>query len=278
MLTIYDDLILKITDFLTDRQKINLIATSKIMNKIKHKLTYREIMHVDKIANLSYFNNFESVEISNDENKCPKYAKYIYFVASTTDVPIFVTNLTFDDYFNKTIDNVIPRTVTHLMFGQSFNKSIKDSIPLSITHIIFGFNFNQIIKDSIPESVTHLIFGNFYDKPIEKNDIPSSVTHLMFGSKFNQPIKNIIPSSVTHLKINGFIYNQINDIPTTVTHLAFHEYFRRDINFVPRTIKKIIVADCYNGMVNDNFMPILERFEYDDNPVKNNNCWKNEWR
>jgi len=42
MITICDDIILKISEFLTDKEKINLVTTSKIIDKLKYKLIYRE--------------------------------------------------------------------------------------------------------------------------------------------------------------------------------------------------------------------------------------------
>jgi len=186
-----DIIIIKIGELLTDRQKIRLTMTSKSMNLLKHIFVYQKKIDITKIRNLSYFNNFECVEISNARYKrMPQKIKCVYFKASKRNIPLFVTHLTFDDEFDKSIDGCIPASVTHLKFGRLFNRQINNCIPSSVIHLTFGMWFNQPIKNCIPQSVTHLIFGTRFDQPIS-NNIPSSVTHIKFGSFFDQSINDI---------------------------------------------------------------------------------------
>jgi len=97
MMTVYIDITLKISTELTDKEKLMLTMTSKQMDELKYKFRYQTKIDVDKISGLSYFDNFECVEISDAESICPKFAKYVYFVADTINIPPFVTHLTFDD-------------------------------------------------------------------------------------------------------------------------------------------------------------------------------------
>jgi hypothetical protein len=177
-MTLYHDIILKICEELSDREKIYLTMTSKWMDKFKYKCRYREKICVDEIANLSYFDNFECIRLSKPTSRCPKFAKYIYFVADMTN---------------------IPPMVTHLRFFYVFNEQIKKCIPGSVTHLKFNFWFNQPIEDDdIPVSVTHLEFGDLFNQPI-RNKIPASVIYLKFGYSFYHPINNYIPLSVTEI-------------------------------------------------------------------------------
>jgi len=224
--------------------------TSKQMDTLKHKFRYNKQIDVNKIIHLSYFDNFEYVEISDAiTTRCPKFVKNIYLYAHTTDIPSFVTHLAFGNYFNQSIQGIIPPSVIHLAFGCYFNRPIQNSIPPSVTHLIFRDNFNQPIKSNIPLSVTHLTLPNLYEST---DSIPTSVTHLTFGWNFNKSIKGKIPLSVTHL-VFGFAFNQPikNNIPESVTHLTFDYGFDQSINGVPETVKEIILHKNYNNVIYD---------------------------
>uniref|UniRef100_A0A6C0C8B5 F-box domain-containing protein n=1 Tax=viral metagenome TaxID=1070528 RepID=A0A6C0C8B5_9ZZZZ len=179
MLSLCDDIFLKLSEELTDKEKIYLTMICKQTDTLKYKFIYKEAIHVYKICKLLYFDNFECVSVSRVSRKCPKAAKQISLRAYSPSFPPFITHLTYE--CKKPIIN-IPQTVTHLTFGNSFNRAI-DNIPQSVTHITFGASFDQPIKDIIPSSVTHLYFGLHFDQEI-KNYIPHSVTHLKFGFFF----------------------------------------------------------------------------------------------
>jgi len=282
MLSIYDDVILKISEYLLDKEKIALTMTSMKLDRMKYKFTYREKICVDQIFDLSYFENFECVELLI-LNRCPKKAKYIYLeTMGRAYVPPFVTHLIFHDLFNyESNEYCIPPSVTHLTFGPIFNLSIKGRIPLSVTHLIFGCLFNQPIDNSIPHSVTHLTFGSFFDKPINGN-IPSSVKTLILDGGTNNSA-NIIPSTITHLTLNFWNGLKINipssvthltfgdtfnskitgHIPLSVTHLTFGHQFNQPINYMP-SIKEIIISEEYNNKINAKMISKIKRVPIDD--------------
>jgi hypothetical protein len=245
MLTLPEDLILKFAEPLSDKDKMAISMSSKILDQLKYKFTYHNEMLIDRISKLPYFDNFEHIMIIYSKNIYPKKVKYVHFVTQTTSIPPQVTHLTFSSEFNRSIKNVIPMSVTHLTFGFSFNQPIKDCIPSSVTHLTFGACFNQSIHNSIPPFVTHLTFCSDFNQPI--NDcIPCSVTHLTFGYSFNQSIKDCILSSVTHLTF-GFRFNQRIDkyIPLSVTHLTFGWSFDHPIKEIPTSVEEIIIPENY---------------------------------
>jgi len=242
MAMVCTDIILKISEYLTNNEKIKLSMTSKSNDKLKYKFMYCDEIHIDKIINLSYFDNFECIRISNRKNKYPKNVKHIYFKAYSRFLPPLVTHLEFFYEFNLPI--VIPSTVIHLTFGEYFNHPIKNCIPSSVTHLIFGQEFNQPIIDCIPSSVTHLEFGWDFDQSI-KNNIPSSVTHLKFGYEFNKSINNL-PSSVTHLTLGTKFNRQIKKMPSSITHLKFGDEFNRSIYNISQSITHIRFGNFFN--------------------------------
>lgn len=105
-------------------------------------MVYSEKINIEKIDMLPYFDNFENVEMIDKATKCPKHAKFVHLRIHGTDIPNFVTHLSFSPYFNKSIKGGIPLSVTHITFGQNFNTSIEDSISSSVTRITFqGLTF-----------------------------------------------------------------------------------------------------------------------------------------
>jgi len=102
MLPINEDIILNISEFLTDKEKIKLTMISKLMDKFK--FAYRDKISICKITNLSYFENFENIGIYLIKNeRIPKKIKYIHFEAQTI-------------LFNIMTKNNL-HGITHLTFG-----------------------------------------------------------------------------------------------------------------------------------------------------------------
>src|SRR5688500_8667884 len=101
MLTLHIDLILLISRYISDREKIYWSMSCKKMDSVKYKMIYREKINVERIIQLTYFDNFENVEAIGSINNRPKHAKYVHLCIHGTDIPSFVTHLTFGHYFNK---------------------------------------------------------------------------------------------------------------------------------------------------------------------------------
>jgi len=171
MVDLYDDLIIKICDELCDREKIYVTMISKRMEKIRYKCTYREKIHVRYIVALPYFDNFESVEISELISILPKCAKYIYFEADTRSIPGFVTHLKFADTFNEPIKKSdIPTSVTHLELGDNYNQAMEiNSISESVIYLKFGYWFYQSINNCVSSSVKEIELETDYDLNIDED-------------------------------------------------------------------------------------------------------------
>uniref|UniRef100_A0A6C0CD03 F-box and FNIP repeat-containing protein n=1 Tax=viral metagenome TaxID=1070528 RepID=A0A6C0CD03_9ZZZZ len=224
---ILKDIGLQVSESLTNQEKIRFSMTSTYFNKLKYQFIYQNKINMARIRKLSYFNNFEFVEINDImqevgyANILPKNVKFICFSTGKTKIPQYVTHLTFIDKFNQSIANCIPNSVTCITFGHSFNQSIANCIPNSVTCLTFGHSFNQSIANCIPNSVTRLTFGHSFNQSIA-NCIPNSVTHLTFGCSFNQSTTNCIPNSVTHLTFGNQFFNgyPFGDVLKSVTHLT----------------------------------------------------------
>src|SRR5579872_1016020 len=161
------DIIIYIVSYLKTKKKIKFLSLSRDLHALKDKIYYEDMIDIDKIHNLWYFDKFTNV--------------LIYDTNITYKFPMFVTHIIFGPYYNKNVKGLIPNSVTHLTFGEHFNQPINDCIPNSVTRLSFSFNFNQSIDNCIPNSVTHLTFGPHYDQSI-KDCIPTSVTHLTIGN------------------------------------------------------------------------------------------------
>jgi len=235
----YEDVVLKISEFLTSGEKIRWSATSITMNKLKYKFTYDEFTRSHEIIHLPFYDNFESIILSNIGHVPPKNVKQISFCANTNEVPLFVTHLFFSYPFEygQPIKK-LPHSVTYLYFGCYFNQPIDNCIPSSVTHLEFGKEFNQSIKNNIPLSVTHLTFDNYFDKLI-KDHIPSSVTHLTLGYYFNHSIKNIVPPSVTYLELSCRFDQEI-DVPLSVKEITINNRYNKSISDEMSSRVKII--------------------------------------
>lgn len=232
MLTLCTDLILQISDYLPDKRKICLTMSCKFFDGLKYKMIYRKKVNVKKIRNLRYFDNFESIILS-DVVRFPKFVKYVEI-----KICRWKSNILFD---------YMPQTVTHLLYNS--NHQILHPIPKTIAYLKFGRYYNQSIVNIIPLSVTHLVFDKCFNQPV-KGNIPDSVTYLEFGDEFNQPIEDSIPPSVTDLKFGYFFNKSIkNNLPSSITHLQFDYFFDQPLIDIPTSIIEIIVRSSYRGII-----------------------------
>jgi len=216
------DCIVHITKFLTDKDKIRLLSTSKDLDALKNMVTYDELIEIQEVYWLRYYNQF--------------------------------TNIVAHDLMHR-----FPKSITHLEFGFSFNMDIKDRIPNTVTHLEFGFSFNMDIKDRIPNTVTHLILGLGFNKDI-KGCIPNSVTHLTFGWMFNKDIKDCLPNSITHLIFDGMFNRDIKGcIPSSVTHLTFGIHFNQDIKegYIPKSVIELTIDNRHRRISVHNTCKII---------------------
>jgi hypothetical protein len=196
-LLLCDDLILLLTNYLSDHDIISFLSVNRHYDLLKLQALYREYIYLCKIQKLRYADRFCNIFTFYPDSfpKCMTHFEYYYPFTwlenpvrdiSKNDMPS-VTHLRLKGSFNYSLENLIPKSVTHLTFGDYFNKDIKDHIPFGVTHLIFGDNFNQNIKGKIPASVIHLVFGEKFDQDITES-IPSSVTYLELPIRYQDKI------------------------------------------------------------------------------------------
>src|SRR5579872_7033787 len=135
--TLIDDIIVYITNFLNDKDKLYFLSSCEYFHLFKTKIFFNDCVYIDKIMLLSYFDRFTSVVVNDTQYK----------------LPTSCTILVFNDDFNGDIEGYIPNGITCVVFGNSFNQNIRGCIPNSVTRIYFKDDFNQDIKECIPESV-----------------------------------------------------------------------------------------------------------------------------
>ena len=152
MLSLCSDIIVLLCKYSTNREKINLSMACTRLDKLKCVFMYCEKIHIGKILKLSFFDNFESVQISNETYEYPKNVKEVHLRTETTNIPEGVTHLKFGYDFNEPIENIIPQSVIHLIFGACFDQPIKDNLPQCLKYLELGWIFNQPIENSISSS------------------------------------------------------------------------------------------------------------------------------
>src|SRR5688572_6521622 len=86
MMTLCLDTIIRISEDLSDKDKIFLTMTSKAVDGLKFVFIYKQKIGIWIIKNLPYFDNFEKVIISYNDI-VPKNAKSIYYKTGSTKVP-----------------------------------------------------------------------------------------------------------------------------------------------------------------------------------------------
>src|SRR5687768_12207082 len=115
MLTLYDDLFIKISELLEQNEKIILTMASVAMNRLKYVFRYYEKINIDRIINLSYFDNFECVKLTPKNHiRIPKHAKYVYLKTCCSDIPEFVTHLVFGTLSIGQINSGANRSIVNI--------------------------------------------------------------------------------------------------------------------------------------------------------------------
>ena len=157
------DIILKITDNLSDRETLKLLCINKLFYKYLINYHYKE----------SFSNNL-----------LPKYG----IVTNVTINDLLdlskinsskIKQLTFEHSFNQSLSKELNNltNLTHLTFGSSFDKPLSKELNnlTNLTHLTFGYHFNQSLSKELNDltNLTQLCLDSTYDKSLI--DIPKSV-------------------------------------------------------------------------------------------------------
>jgi len=282
---IFDDIFIKISEFLSDKDKIRLTTTSTKMNKLKFVFTYVDKIKINLICNLPYYDNFQNISTNYcdtgkflhpwdplllswaiagnnllhllNKGKVPNKMKYHHFTTNVIDIAACDLKLQHHEslFFDETkYDLYVPLknmsyNITHLTISK-LHDEILDYIPNTVTHLFFGEDFNQSVP-ILPHSVIHIEFDDNFNQPI-KGILPPFITYIEFGFNFNQTIDDCFPPTVTCL-IFGESFNQpiINCIPHSVTHLMFGYDFNQVVehNCIPRSVKHLGFRGEFNKSI-----------------------------
>ena len=125
---------------------------------IDNDILYLICLHLDNrsfinllMTNKCYYNDYKKfISLNNNyyyDNIKEKLDDYIFknilHITDDLDIPHQITQLIFDDKFNKQIKkHVLPKLLTHLKFGWDFNQPINENLlPQNIKEIKLSANY-----------------------------------------------------------------------------------------------------------------------------------------
>lgn len=266
--------ILRMTEFLSDHEKIKFMSTCKSLYEFRCHVTYNNFYMYNTINHLDFVNKFKRLVHLNIFNENPKNYGPVIIIKSIKDViPSNTTCIIFDDDFDEDITGFIPEGIKHVIFGFSFNQSINDMLPCGLIELTLGHNFKQSIDD-IPNSITKLVFnsefipeihgkipnninclgiGGYFGK-IHKKDIPNNIKHLIIGTDYHSKMCEVIEDSIdmiitenmTHVTLGWNFDGEIFNIPDGITHLILYQKFNSEIiKCLPLSVKHVeFISRC----------------------------------
>lgn len=174
---------------------------------LKCKFLYREKIAIHKIIGLYCYNFFSNVviddftKINNWDKKLPIYMSHFtidnIWTSMNIEIPLSVTHLNFNSYFDYFNPMNVPTSVTHLNLGyNSDNDVFLKNIPSSITHLTFNGMYYQKDLDSIPKTVKYLTV--IYDSPDLK--FPASIIKIELKFTLNMTPKEYQPSGTCNFQ------------------------------------------------------------------------------
>lgn len=253
------DVILQITDYLSDKEKINFLSVDKKTYLLVHHVTLNQYYKLNNIINLPFYDRFESVIIENyidDKISFPKKIKQLVMIL---DDDVIIKNLpkniqTLAILGSSSIEIEIPANVVFLYMHDNVRilneiphicKKItfygilrKDIIPNYIKNLELD-NLDEEIKDFIPKSVKRLglnldpnCFWQF-----NCSNIPGHIEELVFGNNFNENLVSKFPSSITSI-IFGENFNQPlqNHLPDNLEILSLGPAFSQSLKDLPESL------------------------------------------
>ena len=141
--------------------------------------------------------------------------------------PAGLQSLTFGYHFNQSLDNVTwPARLQSLTFGCCFNRSLDNvTWPAGLQTLAFGYGFNENLDDvSWPASLQTLAFDGDFNRSLDNVKLPPGLQSLTCGGHFDQSLDNVSwPEGLQSLTF-GWDFNQNLDKvswPATLQNLAF---------------------------------------------------------
>ena len=210
------DLVLYISDYLTDKEAFALFSSSKTLNNIinKHENRYTIKEYVD-----------ESEITTLNKYKIKKVKK----ISNCNMIPYGTTHVIFDNYFIDKLHS-IPDTVTHIIFETYFNQTL-EGLPPNLKTLIFG---NSVFLNGYKTS--------YFNKSID--NLPENLLYLELGHKFNQKI-NKLPSKLETLKLGYYYTENINYLPENLTYFNIRDGNLNTNVKIPDTLHTLDIGPKY---------------------------------
>jgi hypothetical protein len=286
-----------IFEYLNDLDKLALLRVNKTMRSLFSKLVvFKEYYEFDKITELSYRDNFESICFVFDAkkdwsqilpNKVKNVIIEIYENCTIERLPQNIVSLIIDIVNVNYVRLVIPPRVEYLeaegdvkIIGSpcGINSSF---IPNSVTtlvvflsflnnHVIPNtvktlhlYDFDEETKKIIPKSIVELILKNCDDEEFDCGNIPDHIAIVHFEGVFNVPLVGI-PSKNLHNLYFGKNFNAtfLNCVTESIEFISFGPYDVESKVF--EQIKQINIDGfdkeiCFPSRINSN-APYFVRF------------------
>jgi hypothetical protein len=227
------DLVLYVSEYLTDKEAFTLFSLSKTLNNIinKHKNRY----------------TIKEYVCENEINTLNKYKiKKVKKISNCNTIPYGTTHVIFDNYFVDKL-SCIPDTVTHIIFETYFNQPL-EGLPPNLKTLIFG---NSAFLNGYKTS--------YFNKNID--NLPESLLYLELGHKFNQKINNLPPNLET-LKLGYYYTEDINYLPEKLIYLNIRDgNLNNNVN-IPNTLQTLDVGSKYlrnNGSLEPIYKKLFKR-------------------
>lgn len=163
----------------SNKDRCRLLMTHKEI--LKANIYFDELINVEKIMRLVWFDRFRN--ISN-----------VYYLNL---LPKFVTKISFCPGFHEELTDKLPSTVTHITFPKMLKKPSIGFLSPNITHLILS----QVICCHKMTARNLILNPDFDDFILDK--ISVYVRHLTLSANFNFYQKDCIPSWVENVTIIG---------------------------------------------------------------------------
>lgn len=181
------DILLEITNWLSDYDSLNLFKTNKEHHKCLSKYKFKEYYELDNVQDFKYFHNINKIMCHSTDN----ISQYIWLThvligrySNIYPNDLKTISKSFSKIYYKFSDNItfiLPPKVTFLSFNDTLNINLNN-----IKYLILPNHFNNEI--SIPNSVTHLRLGNYFNKHI---NLTENLEYLWLGDAFDKNLTNV---------------------------------------------------------------------------------------
>jgi hypothetical protein len=233
---------------------LNILTFGNNFNKLIEKIP-------KKLSNLTFNNVNFSVSLTNycintliihsdfDESLSELVESSLNDILTQKINCAKLTNLSFENDFNKEIDLSLYTKLKYLTFDNEYNQKVFLNSLINLTHLTFGYAFNQPVDFGNLTNLTHLTFGFSFNQYIDFSTL-TNLTHLTLGFSFNQQIDLSKLTNLTHL-VFGYDFNQQIDLSklTNLTHLTIFNLSKKMINDIKKLKNLSFIKTQYKYLI-----------------------------